>query len=73
MKRKIKKNIYIGYLNELNEFHQEDDKPSFIGFSGTIYFDKKGKLDRKGKPSIINSDVSLKYFEDDKFVKGIHP
>ena len=73
MTREIVKNSFcIIYTNELEEFHHEDDKPSFIGFSGTIYFDKKGKDHRKGKPSVVYPDGSLSYWQDDKVVKQVY-
>ena len=66
MKRKIFKNIYILYKNELEESNQEHDKPATILFDGYIVFRKNSKLDRKGKPSVICFDGSLQYFEEIK-------
>ena len=64
MTREIVKNSHIRYINDLNQLHHEGDKPSYIGFDGNIYFGKKYKFHRKGKPSIIYPYGSLEYFED---------
>ena len=72
MTRKISK-YSISYTNNSNHFHQEGDKPSTIYFDGFIFFRKNNKLDRKGKPSIINPNGTLVYYENDKFVKRIKP
>ena len=73
MKREIYKNSYIAYSNNLNQCHKKGDKPNYIGFDGFISFCKKDKFHRKGKPSVIYPDGTLKYFEDDKFVKRFDP
>ena len=71
MKREIVKKWCIVYFNESNQLHQEEDKPSYISFDGVIYFCKNGKDHRKGKLSVIYPDGSLRYYENDKFVKHI--
>ena len=71
MKRKINKNWYILYTNDLNEIHQEGDKPSYIHFNGYLSFCKNNKYHRKGNPTIIYSDGTLEYWEDNKLVKKI--
>ena len=71
MKREIKKNWYIRYLNDSNKCHQQYDKPSFIGSDGIICFHKNSKFHRQGKPAIIWSNGTLEYREGDKFVKII--
>ena len=73
MKRKISKNNCIFYLNRSGLEHSEANKPSVIRFDGNISFCKNNKFYRQGKPSIINPDVILEYYEDNKLVKkNIH-
>ena len=72
MTRQIYKNWAILYTNDLNEIHQEGDKPSIVYFHGHISFDKNYKLDRKGKPSKIYPDGSLVYYISGNCVKSIY-
>lgn len=52
---------------ERNYLHRDEDKPSYIGFDGTLEYYRHNKLHREDdKPAIIYPDGEKRFFKQDK-------